>query len=645
MLAAAKRLLGVAAHGAVDPAAGARGRFCPPALARRAHACIDLIDVVARIGLVVLFIGELGAILVEIFRREVFDQSFLWLEEVSQIILLATAFIGGPLAYRAHSHAAVQVITRTLKPRLRGTVEAATDILILGIGVLTFRSSLGLFQVDSLSVLPMTQWNLGMTVVPFIVGMGLVVLFALERLLLRHAPAAALRGCVAVVVLVGLALAFSWVPALRPGNGAALLLMLTVFFGMILLGLPVTFAMLAGTMLYLSLTDLAPGVAAAQNTIDGAGMFVLLTIPFFIWAGLVMERGGISLRIVRFAMAMVGHLRGGLLQVVVMTTFLVAGVSGSKLADVVAVGSIMREQLARRGYRAEEGAGVLAAATALSETIPPSIAMLVLGSVVPVSIGAMFVAGILPAATLAAILMVLVWVLAGRGAAETEEKASWPARRRAALGALLPAAMPAILIIGIKGGFATPTEVSSVAVAYGLVLAVLVYRQIGWRSFISIISEAAVMSGMVLFMIAAAGSFAWVLSAGNMPHYLLGLLHAAGDNRYAFLAGTILIVIVVGSLLEGIPSLIILAPVLYPVAIHLGIDGVHFALMLVLAMGVGIFVPPIGIGFFVSSSVMQASVEATSKAIIPYMLILLGGILMLAYVPWFSTVALDLFGR
>jgi tripartite ATP-independent transporter DctM subunit len=386
-------------------------------------------------------------------------------------------------------------------------------------------------------------------------------------------------------------------------------------------------------------------VAVPQTTINGAGLFVLLTIPFFIWAGLIMERGGISIRLVRFAMTLVGHFRGGLLQVVIVTTFLVAGVSGSKLADVMAVGSIMREQLTRNGYRRQDGAGVLAAATAMSESIPPSISMLVLGSVVPVSIGHMFVAGLLPAALLAAILMALVWFIAFRHSAVRLAKASAGDRVRAALGAILPIAMPAILIIGIKGGFATPTEVSSVAVFYGILLAVLVYRQMDWRNFIGIIIESAVMSGMVLFMIAAAGSFAWAMANGNMPQYLLHFLSVAGDNKYAFLAGTIIIVIVVGSLLEGLPALLILAPILYPVAVRLGVDGVQYAIVLVLAMGVGIFVPPTGIGFFASCSVMRASVEDTSRAAWPYMLALLLGIFVVAYVPWFSTVVLDFVGR
>lgn len=644
MLATAKRALsvgGAGTEGAADERPTAL-RLGP--LAQAFHEMLDALDLLSRVVLIVMFTGELGLILVEICRRELFDQSFLWLEEVSQIILLAMAFIGGPLAYREHSNAAISFTTRSLRPALKTTIEAGIDVVVLGVALLTAVVSVSLLKTDSMSILPMTGWNHAVTVLPLMVGMAFIVLFALERLILHHPPAAVLRAFVVVGALTLLVLATSWVPALRPSNGWALLITLAAFFAVILLGLPVAFSMLVGTIVFLGLTGVAPMVAVAQNTIDGASLFILLTIPFFIWAGLIMERGGISLRLVRFGVAMVGHLRGGLQQVVILTTFLIAGVSGSKLADVVAVGSIMREQLVRKGYRAQDGAAVLASATAMSESIPPSIAMLVLGSVVPVSIGRMFIAGLLPAATLALILMILVWFMAVRNPTQLVGRADRKERLRAALGALLPAAMPAILIIGIKGGIATPTEVSSVAVFYGMVLAVAVYREMDWNSFVRAAVDSAVMSGMVLFMIAAAGAFAWVLSAGNMPYYLLSALRAAGDNRYAFLAGTIVIVVVVGSLLEGIPCLVILAPILYPVAVRLGINGVHYAMVLVLAMGVGIFIPPTGIGFFASCSVMHATVEDTAKAMLPYMLALLGGILMLAYVPWFSMALLHLFG-
>jgi tripartite ATP-independent transporter DctM subunit len=205
--------------------------------------------------------------------------------------------------------------------------------------------------------------------------------------------------------------------------------------------------------------------------------------------------------------------------------------------------------------------------------------------------------------------------------------------------------MPAILILGIKFGVATPTEVSSAAVLYGVVISVLVYKAIGLQSFVRIAVSCAIMSGMVLFIIAAAASFAWIMAAGNMPQYLLSILHAGGDNKYLFLVGSIIILIIVGSLLEGLPALIILGPILYPIAVGFKIDGVHYAMVLLLSMGVGIFMPPIGIGFYVACSVMGSKLEDTARAIVPYILALVLGIMVVAFVPWFSLAALHLLGR
>ena len=271
--------------------------------------------------------------------------------------------------------------------------------------------------------------------------------------------------------------------------------------------------------------------------------------------------------------------------------------------------------------------------------------MLARGSVVPVSIGAMFIAGLLPAAVLAAILMILVYVMSVRNPTASVRQATRKEIGQSARGAVLPLMMPAILVLGIKFGVATPTEVSSVAVLYGILLCMLVYRSIGWRTFVTVATECAVMSGMVLFIIAAAGSFAWIMAAGNLPQYLASMLHAVGDNRYLFFAGSIVILVVVGSLLEGLPALIILGPILYPMATQLGIDGVHYAMVLLLSMGVGIFMPPLGIGFYVACSVMGTSVEDASKAIAPYILALLLGILSVAAFPIFSLALLHVFGR
>ena len=625
------------------PVAG-RANWRDGATARAAKVAIRLADLACRAVLVVVLIGELALILIEVTQRFAIQNSFLWSEEISRLALTTLAFLGGAVSYRAKHHTAIRFITASLPAAAREAIAAAVDLLILGVALTCVLVSFDLLSINGESVTPILQFNQAWLVVPFTAGMALIVVFALERLVFDHRGAAVLRAAPVILALGLGVVGFAYLPALRPGEGLALSMMLAVFFASVLLGLPVSFSMLLGSIFYLVLTDVTPLVAVAQNAIDGSGHFILLTLPFFIWAGMIMEQGGISLRLVRFAMALVGHVRGGLLQVVVVTTYLVSGVSGSKVADVVAVGSVMRKELERKGYKLENGAAVLSASAAMAETIPPSIAMLVLGSVVPISIGGMFVAGLLPAAVLAAFLMTAVYVLAARAPTPRVPRARAAELVAASLGAILPLIMPLILIVGIKFGIATPTEVSSVAVLYGILLSVLVYRSIGLAAFFRIAASCGVMAGMVLFIIASAGSFAWIMTAAGLPLYLVRLLHLAGDNKYLFLVGSVVILIIVGSLLEGLPALIILAPVLVPIASQLGIGGVHYAIVLLLAMGVGIFMPPIGIGFYISCSVMNSSVEATARAIVPYLMVLLIGIIVLAFVPWFTYVVPQMLG-
>ncbi|CAM5223155.1 Tripartite ATP-independent transporter DctM subunit OS=Castellaniella defragrans OX=75697 GN=HNR28_001847 PE=4 SV=1 [Castellaniella defragrans] len=386
----------------------------------------------------------------------------------------------------------------------------------------------------------------------------------------------------------------------------------------------------------------APVIALAQNMVDGStSSFILLALPFFIFVGLIMERGGISTKLVAWAMAMVGHLRGGILQVMVVTTYLVAGISGSKTADVAAVGSVMRAELVKRGYRQEEGAAVLSAATAMSETIPPSIGMLVLGSVTPISIGTLFLAGIIPAAVVALCIMLAIYLITRLRGERPGTRASGRVMVASAIRAIPAMIMPAIMIIGIRAGIATPTEVSAVAAFYGVLLAVVIYRAIGWKEFCKVTAESAVISGMVLFIIAAAFAFSWALSAAYLPQQLVSFVH--GTSKAVFLIESIFFLIIIGSLLEGLPALIILGPLLLPLATELGVGSVHYAILLLLAMGVGIFMPPLGVGFYVATAVLESKLEPAAKAMLPFLGVLLVGILLVAFVPWFTNVLPSLF--
>ena len=614
-----------------------------PRFVRAVIRSIDVLDWTGRIFLVLTLTAELAVVLTDITVRSLFDSSLLWADETAKLTLASVAFVGGALAYRARHHSAVEVLTRLLGPMLQTAVAAAVDGLILCAAAVVATVSVTLLDVANLSTTPILQISGAWIVLPLTVGMVLVIVFALERLA-NYPRAVLVRTLPVVATAVAVVAAYAWFPLPRPDPQSALAIMLVLFFGAVLLGLPVAFAMLLGSLLFLTLTGSAPLIAAAQNTVDGTGNFILLTLPFFIWAGIIMEKGGISLRLVRFAMALVGHVRGGLLQVVVLTIYLVSGISGSKIADVVAVGSVLRRELKLQGYRPEQGAAVLAASAAMSETIPPSLAMLVLGSVAPISIGTLFIAGLLPAAVIAALLMILNYALAVRRDAPRIARATLGELGRASASAVLPLVMPILMVVGIRFGIATPTEVSAVAVLYGTALACFVYRSIGWRRLFDIVVECGLLAGMVLFIIAAAGSFAWTLTAANLPLALISLLHAAGDNRYVFLIGSLLLLIVVGSLLEGLPALIILGPLLIPIAAQYGIDAVHFSLVIILAMGIGIFIPPIGIGFYVSCAVAESSIETAAVAMLPYLAVLLLGVLAVAFVPWFTHVLPSLLG-
>jgi tripartite ATP-independent transporter DctM subunit len=575
---------------------------------------------------------ELAVVLVSITGRATIGYGPMWSDEASRLALATIAFIGGAAAYRGAHHTAVRFVTDRLAPIGRLSVGAGIEWLVLIVCLTAAWQSVGLLQDSWGNVTPILQISVGWIGLPVTIGLVLIALFAGERLLIDYSPRLALTTGLAMAALAAWVVWQAGSPVFADNPNASLTGMILLFFGAILLGMPVSFGMLLATISYLELTDTAPIVAIPQSMVDGTGNFVLLALPFFIFAGLIMERGGISVRLVRFAMALIGKAKGGLLQVIVITIFLVSGVSGSKVADVAAVGPVVRGEMKRRGYKEAEGAAVLAASAAMSETIPPSIAMLVLGSVTPISIGTLFIAGILPAIVIAICLMVLINILARRsGHIDTMPLVG---NRLATIpGAILPLIMPVAMVMGIKFGFATPTEASSLAVVYGVVLSVCVYRAMSLRSVLALAGSCAASAGMVLFVLSSASAFAWVLTAANLPQALVDLLSTVGTGKMAFLAGSVVLLVVIGSLLEGLPALIILAPLLLPIAMRMGVNPVQYGITLILAMGVGAFIPPIGVGFYVSAAVAGSDIEAAAKAMLPYALVLLLAVLLIAFVP------------
>ena len=600
---------------------------------RRGTTGLRILDLVLDMVVAFAMFGELAVVIGDVIGRSFFDAPLLWADEIAGMALTTMAFVGGAIAYRRDQHIAVRVLVELLPRAWRAPIHAASDWLVLEVSVICFISSIGLLRTRWGELTPILELQGTWLALPLTVGMALMAVYAVSRLAgqARRAVLQSFAGTAALTALVFLVHWFA--PPL--GSDVSIALAIGVVLVTVLLGLPVGFALVLATALFLQQVFPTALVALPQNMEDGVARFVLLALPFFILAGFVMEAGGISRRLVLFVAALVGRLRGGLLQVVIISMYIVSGISGSKAADVAAVGLVMRDMLDREGYERSEAAVVLASAAAMGECVPPSIAMLVLGSVTSLSMGALFASGLVPAAVIALCLMALVYWRVGRSGVARPAVARGRVVRLG-LQAILPFSMPLLLFAGIFTGFATPTEISAFAVAYGLLLSTLVYREVGIRALARVAADASTVAAMVLFTLAAAQTFSWSLSAAQLPQALAAVVFSWRDNTVFFLLASIVALVVLGSLLEGLPALLILAPLLLPIATKLGISDLHYGIVLLIAMGVGAFLPPLGVGFYIACAIARAPMGPSTRAMVPYVLVLLAGLLVVTFVPWFT---------
>ena len=624
------------------PIAPALDGTIPAAARSRSTGVLAVIDRAAEAILVAALLGELALVLLNVGARLLTNTGFLWTDEVARLGLATLTFVGGALAYRRREHTSVRSLIDRLPRSWRPLATAAGECLVLLGAVVAGGSSLTLIETSWSERTPILALPAATIAMPLTLSMALIAIYAVERLW-RDNGWRALAVALPTATVVGLLAVTNdlWTDVFA--DDRAVIATMALFFATVLTGLPVGFALIVSSAAYLWISGSAPMVALAQNLVNGTGNFVLLAIPFFVVAGLVMERGGLSLRLVRFVHALAGHFRGGLLQVMVISMYLVSGLSGAKSADVAAVGSVMRDMLRRDDYDLGRSTAALAASAAMGETIPPSIAMLILGSVTSLSMAALFIGGLLPAAVIALCLMVLIYVGARRDGAPVRPRAALRDMGRAGLHAVPPLVMPVILFAGILLGIATPTEVSSFAVIYGVALAVIIYREMTLASFLRTVVDGAVLTGMILFILAAASSFSWVLTAANLPQRLVDTLHGFHNSRLVFMLGSIVLLIVVGSLLEGLPALNIMAPLLMPLAVQIGVNPLHFGIVLIIAMGIGAFAPPAGVGFYVCCAVMRTDVGRASRAMLPFFVVLVAGLLVVALVPWLTLVLPRLF--
>ncbi len=408
---------------------------------------------------------------------------------------------------------------------------------------------------------------------------------------------------------------------------------MTGAFGLlVLLAVPIGFALAIAATLALVAAGV-PFVVIPQQLIAGMDSFPMLAVPLFILAGFLMDAGGISRRLVALARALVGRLPGGLGQVVIVAEMFFSGVSGSTSADAAAIGGIMVPQLAAEGYDRARATAIVCAACAMGILIPPAIVMVIYGGAGGVSVGALFAAAIVPALLIAAGLMVQIGWQARRHGWPAAEPASRDELRRAAIRAGLPLFMVVVILGGIRFGLFTPTEAAGVAVAYALLLAGLAYRSLTLRKLWEKVVQTAVVSGMVLFVVGAARLMGWALAIGGTPQAIAAAVMESGVGPTGFLLLTILIFLPLGAILEGVPAVVLLTPILLPLARQLGIDPVHYGAVVVATQGISVFLPPVGVSLLVASSAAGVEPMEAARPLAPYLALMLVLTVLIALVP------------
>ena len=604
---------------------------------RRSAFMIDML-----IGRTVEFIGamlvlaETCILFAGVVSRYVFNSPIIWTDELATFLFLWLAMFGAVVAVRHDGHMRLTTFVSWCGPQWRnwlGTVaELVVIVFVLEI-IVPINAYLKVQASTELITLHISDWY---RVLALQVGVGLISVVALLRLL----ETTSLRGLVSAVAVVGAIASALWVaqPLLvAMGFGSLILFFVVLVVVCVGIGVPIAFTFGIATLSYLTLTTQLPALIVVNRMDDGISNLLLLSVPMFVFLGLLMEMTGIARVMVNFLAALVGHVKGGLSYVLLGAMYLVSGISGSKAADMAAVAPILFPEMQRRGAHPGELSSLLATSSAMSETIPPSLVLITIGSVTPgLSIAALFTGGLLPAFVAALALVVVARWRAREEDKGAGERAPLSTIARS-LGIALPGlSLPFVIRYTVIKGVATATEVSTIGVVYTALLGVVVYRQFDWRRIYPILVETVSLTGAVMMIIGTATGMAWALTQSGFSLWLVSAMAAVPGGSWGFLAVTIVAFIILGSVLEGLPAIVLFGPLLFPVAKAMGVHEVHYAMVVILAMGIGLFAPPFGVGFFSACAIGRTNPNDSIWRIWPYIGALVVSLVIVAAIPWLS---------
>jgi len=623
------------AHVEMTPAVAGEAALQPP----RRRSVLGSIDtalgLLVEIPAAILVVAEVIILFAGVIARYVLHAPLIWSDELASILFLWLAMLGSAVALRRGEHMRMTVMVANAKPAMRAYLDVVATCAALAFLILIVRPAYEYAYEESFITTPALQISNTWRAAALPIGTGLMALFALLRL----ARVGDVKALLLAVATVAALIAVFWLaqPVLRPlGNLNLIIFFVGVVGFCVFAGVPIGFAFGMAVLGYLALTTRTPLMVLVGRMDEGMSHLILLAVPLFVFLGLLIEMTGMARAMVAFLASLLGHVRGGLHYVLVGAMYLVSGISGSKAADMAAVAPVLFPEMKQRGAKPGDLVALLAATGAQTETIPPSIVLITIGSVTGVSISALFTGGLLPGVVLAITLSALVW-WRYRGEDLSHVQRAKPSEIGRAFVFALPAlALPFVIRYAVVEGIATATEVSTIGIVYAFVIGLLIYRQFNWRRLLPMLVETACLSGAILFIIGAATGMAWGLTQSGFSRALAASMTGLPGGSATFIAVSILAFVILGSVLEGIPAIVLFGPLLFPIAHAVGVHEVHYAMIIILAMGIGLFAPPFGVGYYAACAIGRVDPAEGIRPIWGYMLALSIGLIIVAIFPWIS---------
>jgi tripartite ATP-independent transporter DctM subunit len=591
----------------------------------------SLVGIVAAI----LVVSEIVVLFAGVFSRYVLHKPLIWTDELAGILFLWLAMLGAVLAFQRAEHMRMTAVIGMLKPRTRAFLDVLAIAAPLAFLILVLDPAYEFASDESFVTTAALEISNLWRAAALPTGLGLMTLFALLRLV-SVGDWRLITGAVACVLAVGGAL-YLLSPVLIPlGNINLLIFFVGLVAIMVFAAVPIAFAFGLATFAYIVLTTSTPATVVVGRMDEGMSHLILLSVPLFVFLGLLIEMTGMARAMVGFLASLLGHARGGLQYVLVAAMYLVSGISGAKAADMAAVAPVLFPEMIKRGAKPGDLVALLSATGAQTETIPPSLVLITIGSVTGVSIAALFTGGLLPGLVLAVMLCAVVWRRYRNDDLSHVKRATSREIGRSLLVALPAIALPFVIRAAVVGGVATATEVSTIGIVYSVLVGLLIYRTFDWRRLYPMLIETASLSGAILLIIGAATGMAWALTQSGFSTSLATMMTGLPGGAPMFLAVTIVAFIILGSVLEGIPAIVLFGPLLFPIAKQVGVHEVHYAMVVILAMGIGLFAPPFGVGYYAACAISRIHPDEGIKPMLGYILALLIGTILIAAVPWFS---------